>query len=140
MRQPSKNVGLLVVFGGLLAACASPDAPVASRPAAQPNTQLTITVATTQRATPQGWTLSCEPTGGTLPKASEACAFVARTSAAALAPVPGHMACTMIYGGPQVATVKGTWRGKAVDAQLTRTNGCEVTRWNTLRPLVGGPA
>lgn len=141
MRQLSRNVGLLVMLGGLLAGCADPVAPAAAgKPAATPTTHLTITVAATEKAAPQSWTLSCEPTGGSLPKAADACAFVAKTPAEALAPVPGHMACTMIFGGPQVATVKGTWRGKAVDARLNRTNGCEVDRWNKLKPLVGDPA
>jgi hypothetical protein len=50
------------------------------------------------------------------------------------------MACTMIFGGPQVATVKGTWRGKPVDARFARDNGCEIARWNKAKPLIGAGA
>jgi hypothetical protein len=45
------------------------------------------------------------------------------------------MACTEIYGGPAVAHVRGTFRGRPVDAWFNRSDGCEVGRWNALRFL-----
>jgi hypothetical protein len=45
--------------------------------------------------------------------------------------------CTMIYGGPETATVTGTWNGKKVDATFNRKNGCELKRWSVLAPLFG---
>lgn len=133
------QLALTVLSVGLLAACGDPATPsgnAGSRPT-PPATSLTITVSATAKATPQRWTLTCDPTGGTLPTAADACAFVAKNPATVLYPVPGHQTCSMIFGGPQVATVQGTWRGKPIDARLARTNGCEVARWNTLKPLVG---
>jgi hypothetical protein len=46
------------------------------------------------------------------------------------APVPEGVACTQIYGGPQVAEVRGTFEGEAVDTRFNRTNGCEIERWD----------
>jgi hypothetical protein len=46
--------------------------------------------------------------------------------------------CSMVYGGPQTATVAGWWHGKAVDASYSRTNSCQTSRWNTLAALFPG--
>jgi hypothetical protein len=35
----------------------------------------------------------------------------------------------MIYGGPQTARVRGTYRGRKVEAVFNRKNGCEIARW-----------
>ena len=29
----------------------------------------------------------------------------------------------------------GTFQGEAVDATFNRTNGCEITRWDSLEPM-----
>ena len=58
------------------------------------------------------------------------------TARHALPEVPPNQMCTQIYGGPQTARITGTWDGKAVDASLKRTNGCETARWDALRPLL----
>ncbi len=129
-----------MLLAGLLGACASPNAPDGGAPAPThhaTDTSLTITVTPSKTAPPETWTLACPGAVGTLPKAVDACAFVAKTPVSALAPVPGHPACTMIFGGPQVATVTGTWRGQPVDARFARDNGCEVARWDKAKPLLG---
>jgi hypothetical protein len=46
------------------------------------------------------------------------------------APVPRGAACTLIYGGPKVALVRGTYGGRRVRAWFNRSNGCEIARWN----------
>ena len=46
------------------------------------------------------------------------------------APLPDGIVCTEIYGGPQVAEVRGTFRGRPVQARFNRTNGCEIDRWD----------
>lgn len=48
--------------------------------------------------------------------------------------------CTQQYGGPEVATVAGTFKGRAVTAQFSRTDGCQISRWQALAPLFGGTA
>ena len=67
------------------------------------------------------------------PTDSAACGAAAGVSAADLAPTPDDTACTQIFGGPETATIKGTIRGDAVDATFSRTDGCEIERWDTGR-------
>lgn len=49
-----------------------------------------------------------------------------------LAPTPAGQACTMIFGGPETATITGMLRGVDVDAAFSRANGCEIARWELL--------
>ena len=51
-------------------------------------------------------------------------------------PTPGNLACTQQYGGPETATVKGTFKGEPVDAKFSRQNGCEIARWQDAAPLL----
>ena len=44
------------------------------------------------------------------------------------------MACTQIYGGPQMARVVGTIAGRRVWATFNRTDGCQISRWERLSP------
>src|SRR4051812_9350395 len=54
------------------------------------------------------------------------CQVTKRLTAHDFAPTPKDVACSMIYGGPETATVKGTLRGKPVDARFSRTDGCQT--------------
>ena len=76
------------------------------------------------------WTLRCDPVGGTLPRPAVACRELARLGWQTLRPVPQDVACTEIYGGPQVAIVTGLVDGRRVWAKLRRDNGCEIQRWD----------
>jgi hypothetical protein len=78
---------------------------------------------------PHQWTLRCAPAGGSLPHPGRACRGLSRLSAP-FAPTPAGVACTMIYGGPQMARVTGTFRGHAVRTEFRRRNGCETARWD----------
>jgi hypothetical protein len=75
--------------------------------------------------------LSC-----TKPESSQACGAAAGISAADLRPTPKGVACTQIYGGPQTATIVGVIRGDQVNARFSRTNGCEIKRWNGVADLL----
>ncbi len=57
------------------------------------------------------------------------CARLARVQDP-FAPVPPGTACTEIYGGPQVALVRGTFRGHRVWARFRRSDGCQIQRWD----------
>ncbi|SHL69018.1 SSI family serine proteinase inhibitor [Actinacidiphila paucisporea] len=57
-----------------------------------------------------------------------------------LAPVPAGQMCSMIYGGPQTARVTGVWGGLPVDETYRRTDGCEVSRWARMVPVLPSPA
>jgi Subtilisin inhibitor-like len=85
------------------------------------------------------YTLRCAPAGGTLPRRAAACTQLARL-ARPFAPTPKGSVCTQIYGGPQQALVVGRFRGHLIRARFTRTNGCEIARWDHVRFLFPGAA
>jgi nitrous oxide reductase accessory protein NosL len=70
------------------------------------------------------------------PDDSPACRAAAALTADDFAPVPGDVACTQIYGGAETARVTGTLRGERVDARFSRTNGCEIARWDEVADLL----
>jgi hypothetical protein len=80
------------------------------------------------------WTLRCNPAGGTLARPAVACRKLALGGSRMFAPLPRDIVCTEIYGGPQVARVVGLVRGKRVWATFSRTNGCHISRWNSVSP------
>jgi hypothetical protein len=86
-------------------------------------------------------TLSCGPTGGTLPARVAACRRL-NALANPFRPIPKDAVCTAIYGGPQVARIVGKHKGRRIWVQVQRRNGCEIDRWERLRPLLpaGGAA
>ncbi|MBW0104168.1 hypothetical protein I4I78_17235 [Pseudonocardia sp. KRD-291] len=62
---------------------------------------------------------------------------LARTGGtAAFEPVPADAMCTMQFGGPETAEITGTWGGRPVDASFARSGGCEIARWEALRPVL----
>jgi hypothetical protein len=79
--------------------------------------------------------LTCEPVGGSHPHAQDACAAL-ESEPDALEPVAGDVACTQIYGGPEEARIAGVVAGNAVDSMFSRTNGCEIDRWDRLAPVL----
>ncbi len=103
---------------------------------ASPSADLRITVWPKGRSGPaQSWTLRCGPAGGTLPGRATACRRLLALESP-FAPTPPDAVCTQLYGGPQVATVRGTLRGRAVKATFARRDGCEIARWNRVRFLL----
>jgi hypothetical protein len=80
-------------------------------------------------AKPREWTLHCDLAGGTHPVPEQACEQLFALDDP-FAPTPADAVCTEIYGGPAVAEVEGLFRGETVDATFSRTNGCEVDRWD----------
>jgi hypothetical protein len=99
---------------------------------------LTIALDATGSGQTRTWTLTCDPPGGDHPDPSAACAALEDAGgAAAFLPPRRNVACTEIYGGPQVAHVTGTVDGSSVNADFSRTNGCEIARWDALAPLLG---
>ena len=77
----------------------------------------------------QKWTLQCPGGAGTLPRAAEACERLAELGQRAFVPTPRDVVCAQIYGGPQVAEVRGTFEGKPIDTRFTRRDSCEIERW-----------
>ena len=85
------------------------------------------------------WRLTCEPSGGNHPDPAAACAAIEK-AADPFGPVKPDMACTEIYGGPAVATITGYRAGARVEARYTRTNGCEIARWDAIAAVIPSPA
>jgi hypothetical protein len=103
-------------------------------PVSAANTMLEISVSIGGSEAPtKTWTLEC-PDGGTLPHSERACAKLAVLDDP-FAPVPKDKACTQVFGGPEVADVTGTFRGKPVNAHFDKGNGCEIARWNSVEFL-----
>ncbi|MDW8337794.1 MAG: SSI family serine proteinase inhibitor [Thermoleophilia bacterium] len=88
---------------------------------------------------PVVWTLRCDPPRGTHPRPALACRRLAAGGPKLFAPVPPSTACTMIYGGPQVARVVGSVQGTRIWTTLTRVDGCEIERWQRVSPWLLPP-
>lgn len=99
------------------------------------NTSLTIVVTASPDSVEQTYTLVCDPAGGDHPDPAAACRALDRLKDP-FAPVPPDTMCTEIYGGPQTATVTGTFRGEPVDAEFSRTDGCQIARWDAHAALL----
>jgi hypothetical protein len=126
----------LLAVAAALAGCGSSDTPSGSS-GASASAKLADLVVTVDNdgargaGTPRRLELTCDD-----PRDSIACGAAAGVSEADLAPAPKNVACTQIFGGPETATITGTLRGNAVDASFSRTNGCEVSRWQHVQPLL----
>jgi hypothetical protein len=83
-------------------------------------------------------TLSCHPTGGSLPDAQAACDQLDALGGP-LGPVPRGQMCTELYGGPQSARITGTWHGRHVEETYNRNDGCQAARWRRMEPVLPTP-
>lgn len=85
---------------------------------------------------PVPWTLTCVGfVEGSHPQAEQACEHLDGMEQP-FAPLPADQICTEQFGGPQTARVTGLWRGEPVDLALSRSNGCFISQWDALVPLV----
>jgi hypothetical protein len=105
-----------------------------------PSSELEITIWPEGRdGEPTTYTLTCMPDGGTHPDLAAACQAVYLPMV--FDPPPTDQACTEQYGGPQVAEVTGRVQDIAIDARFSRTDGCQISRWeraSALLPLPDG--
>jgi hypothetical protein len=120
-----------------------PESPSSSAPSVTPSgssaepadTDLTIVINDGSGST-KTWRLTCNPAGGTHPDPQAACQALEANGAAALPPVPKDKACTQIYGGPETATISGTWNGQTVMSIFARNDGCQISRWKLMAGLL----
>lgn len=129
----------VAVFTAVVAAgCATGQVPSSGKgTVVKPGARAALEIATWRRGTDgpvRTWTLRCPP-GGTLPTPARACSRLDALGANAFKPVPRNVACTEIYGGPQVAEVLGTFKGRRIRARFTRVDGCQIDRWDRHRFL-----
>ena len=132
------RIAILVVAAAAAAGCATGQVPSSGTgTVVKPAARSALEISTWRRGTDgpvRTWTLRC-PSGGTLPNAARACSRLDALGAKAFKAVPRNVGCTEIYGGPQVAEVRGTLDGRRIQARFTRTNGCEIDRWDRHRFL-----
>jgi hypothetical protein len=118
---------------------AAAPSPASSQPAAPVGDDLVVEVAPGAGGGPERYTLTCgDPVGGDLPDAAAACTLL-QGLGDPFTPVPDDATCTQQFGGPQTARVTGRWSGDPVDLQLSRTDGCRISQWDRLGPLLPGP-
>ncbi|MET0763971.1 MAG: SSI family serine proteinase inhibitor [Blastococcus sp.] len=128
-----------------LTACASPGGGGAAAPTSDPaagggttqaDNDLQVTYDLGDGTEPQTWALSCLGGGsGSHPDAAAACAHL-QTLEDPFAPIPADAVCTEQFGGPQTAHLIGRWAGESVDLHLSRVDGCHMSQWDALVPLV----
>lgn len=68
------------------------------------------------------------------PSDSAVCRAVAKLD---VKPPSDAVACTQQYGGPERGRITGTLRGERVDLSYSRTNGCEISRWEAASAVLG---
>ncbi|WP_217142235.1 SSI family serine proteinase inhibitor [Streptomyces sp. AC627_RSS907] len=129
----------------LLGAAALSLAALVPLPAAHPaaaasgGDHLTVTVRDAGADADGTYELYCNPDGGSHPDPAGACAAVERDTQWGqdpFAPAPKGGVCTMQYGGPATARVTGTWAGRPVDTTYDRRDGCAISRWDRMVPLL----
>jgi hypothetical protein len=127
---------LLLTFAAALMACGSSQA---AQTASTTSLKVTYWPNGMSAAGKRTWTVACAPARGTLPKPAVACRKLAAGGAKLLAPMRKDLLCTQIYGGPQVARVVGTVKGRRVAVSLHRRDGCGISRWDKLAPWLVPP-
>ncbi|MGW0553332.1 SSI family serine proteinase inhibitor [Streptomyces sp. NPDC002926] len=125
----------LAVLGAAIPAAGAAPLPLLTAP-----DKLTVIVSETGNTRTDGrYELECGPAGGTHPSAQAACDRLdqlGRKGQDPFAPVPADQMCTEQMGGPATARITGTWQGRSVDATFSRANGCEISRWQTMEPVL----
>ena len=125
-----RRAALLLVAAFALGGCGDGDSDLPQETAT--TTELKITVQLAEDGRPIVLNLTCDPAGGDHPNPEAACAKLAEAGAPVFDPVPSDQVCTKIFGGPQTATITGSYQGQEVDAAFSRADGCEIDRWDAL--------
>jgi hypothetical protein len=114
-----------LALGLVAAGCGSGD-PGSGGDDAGASTELTISLDTDGSGgeSPNELNLSCP--GGD----AAACQAIADLPEDPMAEIPVDQACTEVYGGPDILSVQGTLRGEQVAGSFSRTNGCEIERFD----------
>jgi hypothetical protein len=110
-----------------MAACGS------ETPEDELESKLEFSVQANDKAAPQTASLTCP---GAKAKDRDICAALDVVAPKVFEPVPVDQACTAIYGGPRKATITGRYQNEPVSAVFTQENGCEIARWNQIKPVL----
>jgi hypothetical protein len=109
-----------IAFGATACALVLLAAPAA---AVSAKSSLTLSLQDNSRILANVVTLRCEPSGGTHPRAQEACTAIESASGDIEGLQTTGMACPMVYQ-PVTAEARGRWQGKNVRFQHTFANRC----------------
>jgi hypothetical protein len=118
---------VLAVLASTVAACGS------ETPEDELESKLELSVQANEKARPQTGSLTCP---GAKAKDRDICAALDVVAPKVFEPVPVDQACTAIYGGPRKATITGRYQDEPVSAVFTQENGCEIARWNQIKPIL----
>ena len=124
-------VVVLVVVA--VAGCGGEDEGPGSSPAGPTTAELTFVYRADESAGAERITLTCP---GSDRAARETCRELGRVPAETFDPVPPDTACTEIYGGPETLRVTGRLTDETIDSGFSRVNGCEISRWDSLSPVL----
>jgi hypothetical protein len=118
---------VLGVLASTMAACGS------ETPEDELESKLELSVQANEKAAPQTASLTCP---GAKAKDRDICAALDVVAPKVFEPVPVDQACTAIYGGPRKATITGRYQDEPVSAVFSQENGCEIARWNQIKPVL----
>ena len=92
-------------------------------------------------ADPTTRTFACDADGTSFEggDSDEACAALVAQQSWLLEGDPADQICTQVYGGPEVAQLRGHVDGEAFQRRLDRTDGCGIQRWEQLEAVLGEP-
>jgi hypothetical protein len=120
--------------GGIAAPTTTPDA--AAGGIEQADNDLQVEYDRGDGTEPESWTLTCVGVvEGSHPAAEAACEQL-QAMEDPFAPLPADVVCTEQFGGPETAHVLGRWNGEPVDLEVSRIDGCHISQWDLLIPLL----
>jgi hypothetical protein len=111
-------------------------APALASDTAEKTASLSIIYRADAAAQAVTWSLECPARTGTHPNPFGACDRLANLSGDPFTPVPKGTLCLDVYGGPQTASVTGSWGQTRVSASFRLNNSCEIARWQKLVPVL----
>lgn len=136
-RAPARYLFLIIAVAALAAGCGTTSGPASgSGSSASPAAKVALSFAVRENpgAKPTGWTLTCDPAGGTVSDASAACTTLLALKKPFATP-PGHQICPNILRSSGQITVTGTWFGEKIH-RVVRDGGCDFALYGTLTKIL----
>ena len=127
------NCLIAVIGTAAIAACGTTPAP-GTGAAAKPKVSLHVTELGAQGHATRHWTLSCDPTGGTHPRASDACRALLGIKNPFTQPAAGTN-CPMIMANEPRIVLNGTWFGHHVSKTIA-DGECTIGVWNKISKVI----
>lgn len=129
-----------LLAGLLLAGCATSNPLEDSAPAGSA-ADLKISISFDGKSVDNEYHLQCHGArateSSTLPNANNACELLVKNPELLTSKPSAEQTCTEIYGGPVTAKVKGKIGDQPVQSNFDRHNGCAISLWDSLAPLLG---